>query len=72
LGQESGDLYVELERLLAEGVESALQREAATFDELAGPNTSELVLFGVGETDSTSSLRSPVGTVQEHYLCRNQ
>jgi hypothetical protein len=26
----------------------------------------------VGNRDSTSSLRSPVGTAQGDYLCRNQ
>lgn len=38
----------ELERLLEESVESAQKREAGTFDELAGSNISELVLFGAG------------------------
>lgn len=38
----------ELEDLLAEGVEGARQREAATFDELADSNAKELVLFGAG------------------------
>ena len=28
--------------------------------------------FSVGKRDSTSSLQSPVGTAQGHYLCRNQ
>jgi hypothetical protein len=28
--------------------------------------------FSVGKRDSTSSLRSPVGMAQGHYLCKNQ
>src|SRR4051812_6862171 len=43
-----GEFEQELEDLLAEGVESARHREAATFDELAGLNEKELVLFGAG------------------------
>jgi hypothetical protein len=44
----SAELDQQLEGLLAEGVEGARKREAATFDELAGPNASEVVLFGAG------------------------
>ena len=37
-----------LRSLLAEGVEGARRRESTRFDELAGSNTKELVLFGAG------------------------
>jgi FkbM family methyltransferase len=39
---------LELDDLLAEGVEGARRREATTFDELAGSSARELVLFGAG------------------------
>jgi FkbM family methyltransferase len=44
----SAHLDQQLEELLSEGVEQARLREASTFDELAGPHQTELVLFGAG------------------------
>ncbi len=38
----------ELEELLSEGLDRARQRENAAFDELAGPFSRDLVLFGAG------------------------
>jgi hypothetical protein len=38
-----------------------------------GPQETVFVSWGgsVGKRDTKSSLRSPVGTAQGHYLCRN-
>jgi FkbM family methyltransferase len=44
----SAELDQQLEELLAEGVEGARKREATTFDDLAGSQATELVLFGAG------------------------
>jgi FkbM family methyltransferase len=42
------ELDHQLEELLDEGIEGARRREADAFDELAGANVTELVLFGAG------------------------
>lgn len=44
----SAGLDQQLDELLAEGVEGAQLREASAFDELAGGNATDLVLFGAG------------------------
>ncbi|ABF41846.1 Methyltransferase FkbM [Candidatus Koribacter versatilis Ellin345] len=48
LTEEMRDPGEELERLLAEGVAGAKLREATSFDELAGKDRTDLLLFGAG------------------------